>query len=49
MSDVAILAFVVAPATVVLLGYTAMRLQERETARLKREIEAKGVRRAVEG
>ena len=38
MNETAFLAFVVAPAAVVLLGYVAVRLQEWETARVRRLI-----------
>ncbi len=38
MNEYALLAFVIAPAAVVALGYLAVRLQERETARVRREI-----------
>lgn len=39
MIEYAVLAFVIAPAAVVALGYVAVRLQERETERLKRRLE----------
>lgn len=38
MNETAFLAFVATPAIVVLLGYVAVRLQERETARVRRLI-----------
>ncbi len=38
VNEYALLAFVIAPAAVVALGYLAVRLQERETARVRREI-----------
>ncbi len=36
MNETAFLAFVATPALVVVLGYVAVRLQERETARVRR-------------
>ncbi|WP_197093220.1 hypothetical protein [Methylobacterium aquaticum] len=42
MNETAFLAFVITPAAVVLLGYVAVRLQERETARVRRLIAAQG-------
>ena len=38
VNETALLAFVITPAAVVLLGYVAVRLQERETARVRRLI-----------
>ncbi|WP_167858746.1 hypothetical protein [Methylobacterium nonmethylotrophicum] len=38
MNETAFLAFVATPALVVVLGYVAVRLQERETARVRRLI-----------
>ncbi len=38
MNETAFLAFVATPALVVVLGYVAVRLQERETARVRRSL-----------
>jgi hypothetical protein len=42
MNETAFLAFVATPVLVVLLGYVAVRLQEHETARVRRLIAAQG-------
>lgn len=48
MNETALLACVINPAVVVLLGYVAVRLQERETACVRRFIAAQGHQQPAE-